>query len=378
VNDLDFSILIIGGGPAGLSAALSAARELDALGREVSVALVERKKAWGCPVQCAGFVPRLFARETELPDAAVVERTNELRLFTTGGGGGGGEEPRDIIRAPGFIIHREVWEESLAESAEALGVKSFQPATVRALDAESGEALVSSGEGKLEVRAEVIIAADGPESAAHAALGAGEMKLARGLQRMYPAAGSFEPEIHFDLRYGAGYAWAFPKGDEAEVGLALDEDRTERFGELLDEFAAGLAARGLISGEKLASAGKAIPVGGPPPQTVRDRILLVGDAAGQTNPLTGAGIPQAVACGEMAGKWAARSVAAGDEKALAEYEREWRDLFGGYLSRALAAREWLAARPETSRPESEFAAATLAAWKKGAVPGADKLHRNPL
>jgi flavin-dependent dehydrogenase len=77
--------------------------------------------------------------------------------------------------------------------------------------------------------------------------------------------------------------------------------------------------------------------------TVHDKIMLVGDAAGQTHPITGAGIFAAVTCGRLAGKHAAAAVAADDMTLLRAYDSEWQDLLGGTLARAHRRREQMEA-----------------------------------
>jgi len=67
------------------------------------------------------------------------------------------------------------------------------------------------------------------------------------------------------------------------------------------------------------------------------RVLLAGDAAGLTNPVTGAGIAASVQSGTLAGEAAARWLH-GDERALSDYEEELADTFDGALSRALRQR----------------------------------------
>ena len=84
--------------------------------------------------------------------------------------------------------------------------------------------------------------------------------------------------------------------------------------------------------------GGLIPSGGPPERTWEGNIILVGDAAGQTHPITGAGVAHACLCGQLAGKAAARAALCGDLSLLGEYEQEWRDLLGGILAHALARR----------------------------------------
>jgi len=80
---------------------------------------------------------------------------------------------------------------------------------------------------------------------------------------------------------------------------------------------------------------------------VKDNVMLVGDAAGMTHPITGGGIHQAVECGALAGKGAARYVS-GDESALEWYKKECDSIFGRALAHAVIKRwkmetEWASA-----------------------------------
>jgi flavin-dependent dehydrogenase len=87
-------------------------------------------------------------------------------------------------------------------------------------------------------------------------------------------------------------------------------------------------------------------------------VLLTGDAAGLTNPVTGAGINAAVLSGAMAGK-AAAAFLSGRANALADFAEELEDLFGASLRRALSRRQTLLqhyAHGKTPRPEDLRAA----------------------
>ena len=87
--------------------------------------------------------------------------------------------------------------------------------------------------------------------------------------------------------------------------------------------------------------------------------LLAGDAAGLTNPVTGAGIAAAVQSGTLAGR-AAASWLSGDAAALDDYEDELADLFDAALARALHRRAaLLACATPARRPD---AAALRAGW----------------
>lgn len=67
-------------------------------------------------------------------------------------------------------------------------------------------------------------------------------------------------------------------------------------------------------------------------------MALAGDAAGQTHPITGAGIANAVICGDMAGKWAARAAASGDLSLLKQYDVQWHDFLETAHDRAFRRR----------------------------------------
>ena len=69
-----------------------------------------------------------------------------------------------------------------------------------------------------------------------------------------------------------------------------------------------------------------IPNEGLSRKTVYDNLILVGDSAGQANPLVLEGIRFAIRFGEVAGRVAANAIKNGDtsEKKLAVYENEWK------------------------------------------------------
>jgi flavin-dependent dehydrogenase len=84
-----------------------------------------------------------------------------------------------------------------------------------------------------------------------------------------------------------------------------------------------------------------VPSGGPVARIRVGNVLLVGDAAGHTHPVTGAGIFAALVSGTLAGQAAARAVKSDDLAALDEYEREWNAFMGGPLRHALSRRRHL-------------------------------------
>ncbi|HXY41085.1 MAG TPA: NAD(P)/FAD-dependent oxidoreductase, partial [Vicinamibacteria bacterium] len=143
----------------------------------------------------------------------------------------------------------------------------------------------------------------------------------------------FDPEaiyLHFGPSVApGGYAWIFPKGiGVANVGLGVvtlrGDGRTVR--QVLDDYIArhfpggtvtGLTVGGVISGATVR-------------RTVADGVLLAGDSAHMINPLSGGGIINAMKAGRLAGRHAARALAAGDTTArgLQPYHDEWMRVLG--------------------------------------------------
>jgi flavin-dependent dehydrogenase len=87
--------------------------------------------------------------------------------------------------------------------------------------------------------------------------------------------------------------------------------------------------------------GGPVPVGGPVVALRSGPVLLVGDAAGLTHPLTGGGIAPAVLSGQLAGQAAARAVAGQGGPALDFYPQEWEAAMGAAQRQALANRRAL-------------------------------------
>lgn len=143
-------------------------------------------------------------------------------------------------------------------------------------------------------------------------------------------------EVHFWQAFQGGYAWLFPKGEWANVGVGVARAQAGRLPKLLDLFLGHLVQRGVVTkGLRGPLTGGLVPVGGPHKLTASGSVLLAGDAAGHTDPVTGGGIPNALVCGEMAGQAACEALGSGKMERLGGYEQGWRDLLLPALRRAL-------------------------------------------
>ena len=328
----DCDILVVGAGPAGSSAALAAARQ------GVNVLIVERRRQVGLPVQCAEYIPAMLKGQLGLKGGFIVQKIKGMHTFVPG-------HSVKKTAAPGYIIRRERFDQTLVAAAGKAGAKVRCATRATALLPE-GDVTLSPKDGpSYTVRPKVIIGADGPRSTVGSWAGSENRHLLPGVQMTLPlTAPLVNTEIYFEPEITAGYGWLFPKGKMANVGLGMLRPTSGRpsVRKVLDGFIRRLKLDGKIDGAPVALAAGWIPTR-PVRNTVTSKIILVGDAAGHTHPITGAGIFAAMTCGKLAGKYAASAVAANDIAILKAYDCEWKSLFGESLAKAHHRREQMEA-----------------------------------
>jgi digeranylgeranylglycerophospholipid reductase len=200
--------------------------------------------------------------------------------------------------------------------------------------------------GTFDVRAKVVIGADGVESQVGRWAGLERPLRTRDIEAclQYTMVGiDGDPrlnEFHLGSWAPGGYAWVFWKSvDTANVGLGVnlsklrDKAETKAY---LDRFIAAHPA--LAKGEVLEEVAGMVSVSLPLETTGMPGLLLVGDAARMIDPVTGGGILNGCLTGKYAGEAAARAAEAGDsgEAMVADYEKRWRkrleeSLYRNYL-----------------------------------------------
>jgi digeranylgeranylglycerophospholipid reductase len=334
MKSITCDILIIGAGPSGSSAAIVAAT------KGMDVLVVEQRAEIGVPVQCAEYIPAPLVGQLNLGTGFVVQKVSKMRTILPDGS-------TSDMSAPGFMIHRDRFDQTIARQARKLGAV-FLLSTKAVKRTEEGYVVIKKEAGEMGLIApRIIIGADGPRSKTALWCGARDRNLLPAAQyKMALCSPMNHTEVYLSPYIYGGYGWLFPKGDNANVGLGLRRNGSNplRIHALLDEFMEKLKKEGKIKGAPLGSTAGWIPAK-PLDKAVYGNILLAGDAAGHTHPITGAGIFTAVSCGRMAGSWATEAIIKDDLKILAGYDDEWQDLFGHTLNRAhekrrLMEREW--------------------------------------
>ena len=335
---LKCDILIVGAGPAGAQAATEAAKH------GLDVVVIDKQKSRKQGIHRAEFIPKLLAREVRINSQSIAQEVSTMQTYMPNG-------ECFEINSPGYILNREVFDKELVVDAINGGAKILT-GTICIAQRNKNVIAKSNGE-EIKIYAKIIIGADGAKSTVGKWINSINTDFVYTLQCELPLTNRLNhTEIYFDHRFTGGYGWLFPRGKTANVGIGISQrqgvSHTARMGskkqdsnlrKLLEYFIGKLRSKGKIKGSTpISMAGGLIPVGGPL-TTVKENIMLVGDAAGQTHPITGAGILQAIVCGKIAGRVAAESI--NHVSNLVTYEKEWKELFGEELERARIKRKLL-------------------------------------
>jgi geranylgeranyl diphosphate/geranylgeranyl-bacteriochlorophyllide a reductase len=336
-----FDVIVIGGGPAGATAAHELARQ----GR--SVLLLDRA---GRIKPCGGAIPPRLIKDFEIPDHMLVAKARSARMISPS------DKRVDIPIENGFVgmVDRDQFDEWLRERAAAAGtvrrIGTFETIT---RDAD-GVALVhfeqrsSAGKGggtAACVRARCIVGADGARSkvAAQQVPGADRTKYVFAYHEIVKAP-VVKPAGYDGSRcdvYYRGqlspdfYGWVFPHGDTLSIGTgSADKGFSLRtaVGQLRD--VAGLGAT-----ETLRREGAPIPLK-PLPRWDNGRdVVLAGDAAGVVAPASGEGIYYAMYGGRLAAQAVHELLATGNVRALKLARKRFMKAHGTVF-RVLSIMQW--------------------------------------
>ena len=303
---LYYDVIVIGGGPSGLSAAIEASET------GVSVLVIDAKQQIGFPEQCGELIPLMLKNAIPSEARTFIQQIDSMATVLPSG-------EKQQIRAPGIMISRALMEQKLCNLARLKGADYL--ASGRAIFVEDGGVVVRKRNQQLKYSAQVIIGADGPRSSVRKFIFGKTFTFLHCLQCRLPwQESSRTAKVYFLPALYGGYAWMFPRGPQVNIGLGLH--RTGSINSLkknLDNFIGVLRSHYRIGTQPINWQSGLIPVSGMMSQVVNKGILLTGDAAGLTHPITGGGIPQAILSGQEAGRLAGESVRLKTHSLLLKY-----------------------------------------------------------
>jgi digeranylgeranylglycerophospholipid reductase len=338
-------VIIVGAGPGGSMAAKTVAEA------GLDVVLLEKRQEIGDPVRCAeGVGKRALCQMVKPEPEWIASEVKGARIYAPDG--------RSIVMSEdksgsevGYVLERKVFDRGLALQAARAGakvmVKTRALGLLRKEGIPCGITAMRIGE-PLRIEAPIIIGADGVESKVGRWAGIDTTLKLKDIEScaqflVYdPSLDDEYTEFYLGNSIApSGYAWSFPKGEKlANVGLGIQGSRSSP-GEamrLLHEFMKSHFPNGKVV---------EMVVGGDPcagiiESATADGVMLVGDAARQTDPLTGGGILNAMEAGIIAGEVAVKAITSGkvSRAGLKEYEDRWRESIGRHLARSLEFKEF--------------------------------------
>jgi len=344
---MKYDAVIIGSGPAGSSTARFAAE------KGAKVLILERRAEVGAPVLCGEGVGKIIDDFNVLEGKKwIAANMDGARIFAPDGtmiklaAEMAGDET-------GYVVHRDLFDKEIARGAVKKGAELMLNTVATGLVKEGNK--ITGVQAKhfdedIEIEADIVVGADGVESKVGRWAGINTTLKPYDLETcaQYTLT-NIECDVGYcDFYLGkniapGGYVWVFPKGkDVANVGIGVLASLSESGMalKLLNKFISEHPE--LKKGQPIRFLAGADPVG-EPTETVKDNLLLVGDAARHVDPITGGGLISSVHGGKLAAETIASAVEQQkfDEETLSTYEERWKNAFGKKLKRNYVVKEIL-------------------------------------
>jgi len=350
-------VAIVGAGPAGATCAWYLAK------RDIRVLLIDKAK---------------FPRDKFCGDAVIPRAQRHLRrmgvldqmieagecLFTTSGGfvsPSGIECLSDSAENPSgtpMSVKRIIMDERIVRAAQSAGAELVEEAAIDKVVFDDRVGAWTAHAGSRKFKAKTLVLADGAHSKLARSLGIVKSSPDAICSRSFIEGGThaFETDgiCYMERDLLPGYAAIFRHpNDELNFctyiipgGKAVPNDLKTLHQGLLDKNP--IVRRHLGSGYEIeAMKGAWLRLGGIS-KSYADNLLIIGDAAGHIDPLTGEGIQFAMEGAEKAAETLIEAFSVGrfDERYLAAYQGKWHEEFGSKFGLAKKASQLMARFPE--------------------------------
>ncbi|MHA1198502.1 MAG: NAD(P)/FAD-dependent oxidoreductase [Candidatus Heimdallarchaeaceae archaeon] len=280
-------IAIVGGGPAGLQAAITIANQ------GFQPVVFEEHPSIGSPIQCGEGMSlnafRDFSVPTKNNEFCVREHKQCQLVF-----------PSNKIlygNIHAFMIKRDCFDQYLANKAIEAGAEI--KTNTRVLDIQNrpeGGIIRLKGQDKTTYSSNFLILAEGARAKLAQNLGFPSPQLIKAFEYRIEGEWGEDLEFYFDAQdYPSGYCWIFPRDNETNVGIVTTAKQIKT---RLDSF----LKKKKIKGKIVKKIGGVIPMKGPVSKLASNNIVLAGDTAGMVNPIFYGGIRIGMTSGKFAGK----------------------------------------------------------------------------
>ena len=342
---MKYDAVVVGSGPAGSVTARFAAES------GAKVLIIERRSEVGVPVLCGEGISKNVDNYKVLEGRRwIANNMDGARIFSPDG-------TKVTLAAEmagnetGYVLYRDIFDQELARGAVRAGADLMLNTRAVNLIKENGKikgVKAKHFDEEIDIRADVVVGADGVESKVGRWGGIKTTLKPKDLETcaQYTLTGIDIDRAYCDFYLGkkiapGGYVWVFPKGnDVANVGIGILASLSTPglATKLLDKFISSHPE--LKKGEPVRFLAGAVSVC-EPYESVRDNLLLVGDAARQVDPITGGGLMASIEAGKIAGETIGKAVEKQkfDKDLLSIYEKAVEEAFYKKLKRNYMVKE---------------------------------------
>jgi digeranylgeranylglycerophospholipid reductase len=326
-NEEKFDIAVVGGGPAGLSAAYSAAKggaKVILFEKDESIAHSIRTSGvtWISEMERLGIPSKFY---NPIRNYRFVSPSNDV-LIT------GNDSRSCVLDIRGTYQH-------LAFLAAKQGVQLMVKSNVIDVIKDGHRVAgvkASTPKGRLIVRSTLVIDASGFSTSVGRKAGVAAQWKRYGVGAEYECYCDDIDSTTWVLMVGqkysdAGYAWVFPlSANRVRIGVGVGRPESnaeplEKLHKIIEKRLKPLDALREGKIQPLELHYGFIPNEGMRSTSIADGLIMVGDSAGQSNPLVLEGIRYAIEFGRLAGKVGADSLSLNSNReSLLEYERSWK------------------------------------------------------
>jgi geranylgeranyl reductase family protein len=335
-----WDVIVVGAGPAGATAARVAA-ESGCTTLLLERAAIPRYKTCG-----GGLIGASLAA---LPAGLPLNVFDTARQFTFTLDGRR-ERTRTSASPTCAMVYRSELDAALTEAAASAGATVRDSTTLTTLDQQGDLVLVKTQRGD-PLRARVVIGADGSASRVARYVGVECAQVDLALEVEAPVdertADRWRGRVLFEWGPLPGsFGWVFPKGDVCTAGVVAARGNPAALRAYKEQF---LRRTGLHGARYIHDTGHLTRCRRPDSPLARGRVLVAGDAAALLDHWSREGISYALRSGDLAGRAAARVLAAAGDKEVAaatgQYARQIDDVLGVEMRASSTLMDLFARRP---------------------------------
>lgn len=292
--------------------------------RGYAVLVLEKQHQVGKASCCTGIIGKECADFISPPNSVIYREARSARFVAPSGDSL--QVAKDTVQA--YIVDRRAFDQALAAQAQQQGAEYLLGNRVKEVLPQGKEAVVKTEEASF--RAQAVVLAGGLGCALPQQLGLGKIAdFVLGAQAEVESSVE-EVEVYLGQRLAPGFfAWLVPTASGKALAGLLSRRSPDFY---LKSFLHTLFQQGRIASAEVKISFGAIPLR-PLPRTYREKMIVVGDAAGQVKPTTGGGIYYGLLAAEVGARILEEAFLHQDFSArqMSRYEKEWRKKLGREL-----------------------------------------------